>query len=78
MSKYHRLFNHFFKVKRLEYLLNEVWMLHKKSFQMHTELRIAKAIKGFNLIRHEMHHFIKTFFSYLMHEVVEVEWNNFT
>ena len=44
---------------------------------MNTELRLAKAIKGFNLIRHEMHHFIKTFFTYLMHEVVEVEWNNF-
>lgn len=77
MNKYADIFNFFWKVKRLEFILNEVWMMHKKHSRFAQEDEMSHSLNLSNLIRHQMLHFVKTFFSYLMLEVVETEWNTF-
>lgn len=77
MGKYLVLFNFFWKVKRLEHILNDIWMLHKKNTQIGVSDDMIESLNTCNLIRHQMLHFVKTFFVYLMLEVVETEWLDF-
>ena len=77
MLKYLTIFNFLWRVKRLEYWLNNIWILHKKNCQLGITPDILSSVNICNLIRHQMLHFVKTFFSYLMLEVIETEWNHF-
>jgi gamma-tubulin complex component 3 len=75
--KYLQIFNFLWKVKSIEYWLNEIWILHKKFSQDNISEEYRKIITVCNVIRHQMLFFIQNLFSYLMLEVIETEWNLF-
>jgi gamma-tubulin complex component 3 len=75
--KYLRVFNFLWKIKSIEFWLNEIWIMHKKFSQDNISEEYRRIITICNVIRHQMLFFIQNLFSYLMLEVIETEWNAF-
>ena len=75
--KYLKIFNFLWKIKSLEFWLNEIWIMHKKFSQDNISEQYRGIITKCNIIRHQMLFFIQNLFSYLMLEVIETELNIF-
>ena len=77
MESYLRAFKFLWQVKRAHYLLNQYQ--HSRAmivYQTYYELR--QVMHAFQLLRHEISHFINNLMSYLILEVVEVSWKEFS
>ena len=78
MKFYFTLFNHIWKMRNLIYLLNNSSKAYSRIFLQNAAPRqLIEKLEHFNRMRHQMLHFLNTFLSYLMLEVIETEWNVF-
>lgn len=78
MKFYHEFFNLVWRIKNLISNLNNYSKTHRRHFLQQTlPEELLDKVKKCNFIRHQMLHFLNTFLSYLMLEVVETEWSNF-
>jgi gamma-tubulin complex component 3 len=78
MAFYHEFFKMVWRIKHLIACLNNYSKVHRRHYLKQTlpEDLLEKVTKC-NFIRHQMLHFLNTFLSYVMLEVVETEWSNF-
>lgn len=78
MLFYHEFFNLVWRIKNLIASLNNYSKTHRRHYLQQTlpEDLLDKVTKC-NFIRHQMLHFLNTFLSYLMLEVIETEWSSF-
>lgn len=78
MMKYLRIFNFLWRVKRVEFCLNNVWINQMKASQFLGKVPgVKKEFHRCHLLRNEMIHFIDNLFNYLMVEVIEATWDQF-
>jgi gamma-tubulin complex component 3 len=78
MQYYYRFFNLIWKIKYLIFSLSSHSKIHRRSFlQKDLPEDMMDKVNLSNHIRHQMLHFLNTFLSYIMLEVVETEWEIF-
>lgn len=78
MRFYHEFFNLVWRIKNLITCLNNYSKTHRRHFLQQTlPEELLEKVKKCNFIRHQMLHFLNTFLSYVMLEVVETEWEIF-
>lgn len=78
MRKYLRIFNFLWRVKRVEFCLNAVWINQVKASKYLAGIPgVKKEFHRCHLLRNEMIHFIDNLFNYLMVEVIESTWDQF-
>jgi gamma-tubulin complex component 3 len=78
MRFYHEFFNLVWRIKNLISSLNNYSKTHRRHFLQQTlPEELLEKVKKCNFIRHQMLHFLNTFLSYVMLEVVETEWSTF-
>jgi len=78
MRKYLRIFNFLWRVKRVEFCLNTVWINQMKASQFLGKIpTVRREFHRCHLLRNEMIHFIDNLFNYLMVEVIEATWDQF-
>jgi gamma-tubulin complex component 3 len=78
MRFYHEFFNMVWRIKNLISNLNNYSKTHRRHFLQQTlPEELLEKVKKCNFIRHQMLHFLNTFLSYVMLEVVETEWTVF-
>lgn len=76
INKYHCLFNHLWRGKRIEWMLSCVW---KKQAALHKMTKVVPELKAVlhlaNLLASEMIHFIHQMAYYITFEVMECSWD---
>ncbi|KAL6141532.1 hypothetical protein ACLB2K_059820 [Fragaria x ananassa] len=86
MTKYLRIFNFLWKLRRVEHALIGAWKTMKpncitsRSFmklQKSVKLQLLSTLRRCQVLWDEMNHFISNFQYYIMFEVLEVSWCNF-
>ncbi|CAH2073828.1 unnamed protein product [Thlaspi arvense] len=86
LSKYLRVFNFLWKLKRVEHALIGVWKTMKPNcitsnsfvkLQTSVKLQLLSALRRCQVLWNEMNHFVTNFQYYIMFEVLEVSWSNF-
>lgn len=70
---YLRVFNHLWKIKRLDYLYSEMW----KETKLFRGCFKDKKFKRFKLVENFFYSFIKSIRSYILNDVIEVEFKKF-
>uniref|UniRef100_A0A1J3G054 Gamma-tubulin complex component 3 n=1 Tax=Noccaea caerulescens TaxID=107243 RepID=A0A1J3G054_NOCCA len=87
LSKYLRVFNFLWKLKRVEHALIGVWKTMKPNcitsnsfakLQTSVKLQLLSALRRCQVLWNEMNHFVTNFQYYIMFEVLEVSWSNFS
>jgi len=75
MEKYQQIFQHLWKINRVEHALSSAWKNEMSA------TRYARALTGiqhvlhqFHIVRTEMVHFVSNLHSYIMFEVLETSW----
>ena len=84
MSKYLRVFNFLWRIKRVEHSLCGMWLMMKPTVAHMFESEAAgggssgaaliELLRGCHSLRSEMHSFVSNFQYYVMFEVLEVSW----
>ncbi|KAJ0266249.1 Gamma-tubulin complex component 3 [Hirschfeldia incana] len=86
LSKYLRVFNFLWKLKRVEHALIGIWKTMKPNcitsnsfvkLQTSVKLQLLSALRRCQVLWNEMNHFVTNFQYYIMFEVLEVSWCNF-
>ncbi|XP_004303346.1 PREDICTED: gamma-tubulin complex component 3 [Fragaria vesca subsp. vesca] len=86
MTKYLRIFNFLWKLRRVEHALIGAWKTMKpncitsRSFmklQKSVKLQLLSTLRRCQVLWDEMNHFVSNFQYYIMFEVLEVSWSNF-
>ncbi|KAL8136209.1 hypothetical protein AgCh_010706 [Apium graveolens] len=84
MTKYFRIFNFLWKLRRVEHALIGVWKTMKPNSIAFTKLpeavklQLILASRRCQVLWDEMNHFITNLQYYIMFEVLEVSWSNFS
>ncbi|KAH0907796.1 hypothetical protein HID58_039623, partial [Brassica napus] len=82
LSKYLRVFNFLWKLKRVEHALIGIWKTMKPNsfvnLQSSVKLQLLSALRRCQVLWNEMNHFVTNFQYYIMFEVLEVSWCNFS
>lgn len=84
MTKYLRIFNFLWKLRRVEHALIGVWKTMKPNSIAFTKLpeavklQLILASRRCQVLWDEMNHFITNLQYYIMFEVLEVSWSNFS
>lgn len=80
MHRYRLIFKLLWQLKRVETLMNDTWKKHVViSKAIHgSKGPIATLLHNCNLIRHELLHFVQAYQHYIMFEVVETLWQQWT
>ncbi|EOA22353.1 hypothetical protein CARUB_v10002970mg [Capsella rubella] len=87
LSKYLRVFNFLWKLKRVEHALIGIWKTMKPNcitsnsfvkLQTSVKLQLLSALRRCQVLWNEMNHFVTNFQYYIMFEVLEVSWSNFS
>ncbi|KAF2597216.1 hypothetical protein F2Q68_00007134 [Brassica cretica] len=82
LAKYLRVFNFLWKLKRVEHALIGIWKAMKPSsfvkLQSSVKLQLLSALRRCQVLWNEMNHFVTNFQYYIMFEVLEVSWCNFS
>ena len=74
MQKYLKIFNFLWRVKRVEQVfLSQI----KSENQLHHLRSMSQHRLKFNLMRHEMYHFVSNLYNYIMLEAIESAWKHF-
>ncbi|XP_009125660.1 gamma-tubulin complex component 3 [Brassica rapa] len=86
LSKYLRVFNFLWRLKRVEHALIGIWKTMKPNcitsnsfakLQSSVKLQLLSALRRCQVLWNEMNHFVTNFQYYIMFEVLEVSWCNF-
>lgn len=78
MMFYHEFFKLVWRIKHLIMCLNNYSKVHRRHYLQQTlPDDLLEKVTKCNFIRHQMLHFLNTFLSYVMLEVVETEWSSF-
>lgn len=78
MEKYLRIFNHLFRVKRIDHILHSLWssnMENKQALFRFPDIRAE--VHKCDMLRNEMIHFVSNVHNYIMVEVLEAQWKVF-
>ncbi|CAH8284662.1 unnamed protein product [Eruca vesicaria subsp. sativa] len=87
LSKYLRVFNFLWKLKRVEHALIGIWKTMKPNcitsnsfvkLQSSVKMQLLSALRRCQVLWNEMNHFVTNFQYYIMFEVLEVSWCNFS
>lgn len=87
MTRYLRIFNFLWKLRRVEHALISAWKTMKPNcISSHSFLKLQQAVKMQLLLTlrrcqvlwDEMNHFVSNLQYYIMFEVLEVSWSNFS
>ncbi|KAL9233031.1 hypothetical protein vseg_008074 [Gypsophila vaccaria] len=87
MTGYLRIFNFLWKLRRVEHALISAWKTMKPNcISSHTFIKLQKAVKmkllstlrRCQVLWDEMNHFVSNLQYYIMFEVLEVSWSNFS
>lgn len=76
MASYNKIFNFLFKLKRISFLLRDIWIMFKeirskrRSSTQRTDITME-------LCRHEMNHLITTLQNYIINQIHQVTWREF-
>lgn len=81
VENYQRIFQFLWKIKRIEQILKDIWVIHQKdypkTYQNKKLKQFARLLHRCHIIRASMSHFINTFYGYLM-IAIESAWNKFS
>ncbi|KAL4468693.1 hypothetical protein ABPG74_005196 [Tetrahymena malaccensis] len=81
MRNYLKIFNFLWRVRRVSHCLSQVWLDHMKSANLIGRERnhepISKLMKKFNILRHQMTHFLNNLTCYIMVDAIETTWKQF-
>jgi gamma-tubulin complex component 3 len=78
MEAYQKIFNFLWRLKRIEHLLSQSWRSYQEHVHRYQQIRGMKGVfHQFNLMHHEMAHFVSTIHNYIMVEVLEAAWKIF-
>ncbi|XP_010668610.2 gamma-tubulin complex component 3 [Beta vulgaris subsp. vulgaris] len=87
MTRYLRIFNFLWKLRRVEHALISVWKTMKPNcISSHSFIKLQNAVKmkllstlrRCQVLWDEMNHFVSNLQYYIMFEVLEVSWSNFS
>ena len=87
MSRYLRIFNFLWKLRRVEHALIRTWKTMKpncitsRSFiklQQTVKVKLLSTLRKCQVLWDEMNHFVSNLQYYIMFEVLEVSWSNFS
>ncbi|KAJ9184667.1 hypothetical protein P3X46_004371 [Hevea brasiliensis] len=87
MGRYLRIFNFLWKLRRVEHVLIGAWKMMKpncitsRSFtklQGAVKLQLLSTLRRCQVLWNEMNHFVTNLQYYIMFEVLEVSWSNFS
>lgn len=87
MSRYLRIFNFLWKLRRVEHALISTWKTMKpncitsRSFiklQQAVKVKLLSTLRKCQVLWDEMNHFVSNLQYYIMFEVLEVSWSNFS
>ncbi|XWS66468.1 hypothetical protein CRYUN_Cryun05aG0202200 [Craigia yunnanensis] len=87
MSRYLRIFNFLWKLRRVEHALIGAWKTMKPNcitshaftkLQRAVKLQLLSTLRRCQVLWDEMNHFITNLQYYIMFEVLEVSWSNFS
>lgn len=87
MSRYLRIFNFLWKLRRVEHALTGAWKTMKPNcitshsftkLQHGVKLHLLSALRRCQVLWNEMNHFVTNLQYYIMFEVLEVSWSNFS
>lgn len=76
METYLRAFKFLWQIKRAQYLLNG-YQCGRDMIVYQTYYEIEQVFHAFQILRHEVSHFINNLMSYMILEVVETSWKEF-
>ncbi|XP_067125434.1 gamma-tubulin complex component 6 isoform X2 [Centruroides vittatus] len=76
IDQYNLLFGLLLQVKRMLWLLNDIWY-HLKTIERERKVRSSLQCRQLQLYRHEMQHFARVMQSYIASQVLQVTWNSF-
>jgi gamma-tubulin complex component 3 len=74
MSKYLRLFNLLWRIKRVEHSLSNTWRKQTNAAHLSRSRKNAKIVHRSHILRNEMLHFISNLEYYILFEVIESSW----
>lgn len=75
MENYKKIFNFLWRLKRIEHQLSQSWRFNQANVQKFEMIKGTKSIfHRFNLVHHEMLHFVSNIHNYIMVEVLESGW----
>ncbi|KDP24650.1 hypothetical protein JCGZ_25566 [Jatropha curcas] len=86
MARYFRIFNFLWKLRRVEHALIGAWKTMKPNFTSHpftklqgaVKLQLLSTLRRCQVLWDEMNHFVTNLQYYIMFEVLEVSWSNFS
>ncbi|XP_010534364.1 PREDICTED: gamma-tubulin complex component 3-like [Tarenaya hassleriana] len=87
MSRYLRVFNFLWKLKRVDHALNSIWKAMKPNcitsnsfikLQTTVKFQLLSALRRCQVLWNEMNHFVTNLQYYIMFEVLEVSWSDFS
>ncbi|KAF2289511.1 hypothetical protein GH714_036765 [Hevea brasiliensis] len=87
MGRYLRIFNFLWKVRRVEHALIGAWKMMKPNcitshsftkLQGAVKLQLLSTLRRCQVLWNEMNHFVTNLQYYIMFEVLEVSWSNFS
>ncbi|CDW82197.1 gamma-tubulin complex [Stylonychia lemnae] len=78
MQSYKKVFNFLWRLKRIEYLLSQLWRKNQEHSDKFEKIKgMRDVFHKFNLYHHEMVHFVSNIHNYIMVEVLESQWKIF-
>ena len=80
MEAYAKIFSFLWKFKRIEHQLSISWgatMANRREFNRIADPQMRVRFHQYNLVHHEMSHFVRNVFSYILVEVLESAWKEF-
>ncbi|GAB2266886.1 Gamma-tubulin complex component 3 [Dionaea muscipula] len=87
MARYLRIFNFLWKLRRVEHALISAWKMMKPNcitshsfikLQHTVKMRLLSTLRHCQVLWDEMNHFVSNLQYYIMFEVLEVSWSNFS
>uniref|UniRef100_A0A2C9V8W6 Uncharacterized protein n=1 Tax=Manihot esculenta TaxID=3983 RepID=A0A2C9V8W6_MANES len=87
MGRYLRIFNFLWKLRRVEHVLIGAWKMMKPNcitsnsftkLQGTVKLQLLSTLRRCQVLWNEMNHFVTNLQYYIMFEVLEVSWSNFS
>ncbi|XP_055878814.1 gamma-tubulin complex component 6-like [Biomphalaria glabrata] len=76
MKKYYNIFNFLLQIKRVVWVLKDVWHQLKRDAVIHKAGNSAQ-FRQLQLYRQEMQHFVKMMQGYITNQVIHVSWQEF-
>jgi gamma-tubulin complex component 3 len=77
MTKYLKIFNLLWRIKRVEYSLCNTWRKHTNEAHLSISRKMASVVHKSHIIRNEMLHLVNNLEYYILFEVIESSWENF-